>query len=114
MKLGSKPSKQPAREPVDPLERARQEAIDVRDISRDDARRLRDYDADEEVSTARHDIPPQLVIHNHVHQDSIPDSERETALPELPKKGPWRWLALLVGTVVAAGLTWLSGRVGAK
>ncbi len=73
MKPVFKPSK---RAPIDPLERAEENALAYRDLARADARQLEDYD-DHEESTARHDIPPQPppVIHNHVHLDSVHDSE---------------------------------------
>ena len=106
MKSGLRPSK---RIPIDPLERAEENARAYQDLARADARRLPQYEPDDEESTARHDVPS---VHVHVHQDSIPDRESASGLPELPKKGPWRWLALLVGTAVAAGLTWLGDRLG--
>lgn len=91
--------------PSDPLERARREAQDVKDIERDKARQLRAYDADEEESTARHDIP-QIVIHNHQH--SQPDTEPE--LGELPRltRGFPRWLQLAIGVVLAVATAVIS------
>lgn len=112
MKNGFRPSK---RVPIDPLERAEENARAYQDLARAEARRLPEYEPDDEESTARHDVPPQkLIVENHVHMHSEPDHDRDSGLPELPKKGPWRWLALALGTIVAAVLTWLSGKIGAK
>lgn len=94
------------------LERAIDAAGDARDIAKDMLRRLPDYDGSEEESTARHDVPQMPAIHVHMHSE--PDHDSVTGLPELPKSGPWRWVVLGVTTVVAAVLTWLSGRIGAK
>lgn len=69
-------------------------------------RRLPDYDGTEDEDTARVNVPSI-----HVHMHSEPDHDRESALPELPKKGPWRWIALLVGTIVAAVLSWVSEKL---
>lgn len=110
MKNGFRPSK---RVPVDPLERAEENARAYQDLARAEARRLPEYEPDDEESTARHDVPQKFIVENHVHMHSEPDHDA-TGLPELPKKGPWRLLALLAGTVVAAVLTWLSGKIGAK
>lgn len=81
--------------PSDPLERARREAQDVKDIKRDEARRLKPYDADDEESTARHDVPqPPPSVHVHLH--SQPDGDAELGeLPRLTKGWP-KWMQLIV------------------
>jgi len=85
-------------------------ASDALDLATDViASTMQDSTLSDADDTARVNVPS---VHVHVHQDSIPDRESASGLPELPKKGPWRWLALLVGTAVAAGLTWLGDRLG--
>lgn len=111
MKNGFRPSK---RVPIDQLERAEENARAYQDLARAEARRLPEYEPDDEESTARHDVPQKFIVENHVHMHSEPDHDSGTGLPELPKSGPWRWVVLGITTVVAAVLTWLSGRIGAK
>lgn len=95
------------RVPSDPLERAEENALALRDLEQADARDLPDYD-DHEESTARHGVPQLPPIHVHMHSEH----DGEPALIDLPKKGIAKWVGLVVATVVAGFLTWLSERLG--
>lgn len=90
------------------LEQAIDKASDARDIARDMLRRLPEYDGSEEESTARHDAPHSL--HVHVHQDSRPDVEVDSAVEFGPVKvtgmPKWATAALVVAAAAAtAGAT---------
>jgi hypothetical protein len=125
----SKPDSNPLKrisKPVEPrldsdtfkLEEAYEAARDARDIIRDkqrrEARELSSY-TDEEVSTARHNLPDQH-IHVHVNQSS-PELEVETSieLGPLKAKGLPRWAtAAIVGVgIVAAVATAIASHLSA-
>lgn len=94
---------------VDPIETAWEALKDAENI-RLDARRLEsrtlpDY-TDEEVSTARHNMPDQH-IHVHVNQSSSPEIEVETeiSLGPLKAKGLPRWAsAAIIGVGIVAAV----------
>lgn len=59
-----------------------------------------DGDADEEEITARHELPPRIVIENHTHLESVPDTD-----PPVQKQV--RALAIAIGSGI--GLAILTG-----
>jgi len=118
-KLIGRPQQADRRVSLDPLEEAWEAARDARDIIRDkqrrEARELSSY-TDEEVSTARHNLPDQH-IHVHVNQSS-PEIEVETSLEigPLKAKGLPRWAsAAIIGVgIVAAVATAIASHLAAK
>lgn len=105
---------------VDPIETAWEALKDAENIKRDAQRResrsLPDY-TDEEVSTARRNLPDQH-IHVHVNNASSPEIEVETELSigPLKAKGLPRWAtgAIIGVGIVAAVATAIASHFAAK
>lgn len=76
-------------------------------------RRLPAYNVDDEESTARHDVPPRIIVENHTHLHS----EHELEVPELPaiKGMPTLTKALVAGAglLASAIVAYVASKLGA-
>lgn len=82
-------------------------AAELIERAENEARKLPSYDANDEESTARHNIPADIHFHNHVHP-SKPDSDPpdgEIELGPVKVRGIPRWMTIAIvatGVVIAA------------
>ena len=67
-----------------------------------EARKLPSYEADEEVSTARHNIPPNIHFDVHLSQPSQPDTEPQIEVGPVKLSGLPKLAIAVVGIVIAA------------